>query len=97
MEAALNLQQFLQWLVAGGISLVAMLAGLKYGLKGLEDKFGKIEADVKEGFQNIKSELDKMKEVQNTGIQKTTLLEYRMEKVEEKIKNLETYLKDSSR
>lgn len=88
VDAAINLQSFLQWLAAGVLSLVSILVALKIGLKDLKTSFSKLEEDVEKGFISIKSELDKIKETQISGSQKILLLEYRVDHIEKEQKEM---------
>lgn len=84
VSAIFNIQIFLQWLVAGGISFAAVMFGLKSGVKDLQEKFEKLDKDVSAGFANIKEELDKLKDTQGDVSQRVALLEYRVDEQENK-------------
>lgn len=92
LDAALNLQSFLQWLAAGVLSLVSILIALKIGLKDLKTSFEKLEVDVEKGFVLIQTELDKIKETQISGSQKILLLEYRVDQIEKEQKQMKDKL-----
>lgn len=76
-----SLQNFLQWVIAGLISVVSVVLAIKHGLKELQEKFNKLDKDVEKGFSDLKHELDKVKETQNNVSERVMLLEYRVDQV----------------
>lgn len=80
-QQSFSLQNFLQWIIAGLISVVTVILGIKHGLKDLQDKFDKLDKDVEKGFSDLKHELDKVKETQNSVSERVRLLEYRADQI----------------
>lgn len=80
-QQSFSLQNFTQWVVAGLISAITVVLSIKHGLKDLQDKFDKLDKDVEKGFSDLKHELDKVKETQNSVSERVRLLEYRADQV----------------
>lgn len=80
-QQSFSLQNFIQWVIAGLISAITVVLGIKHGLKDLQDKFDKLDRDVEKGFSDLKHELDKVKETQNSVSERVRLLEYRADQV----------------
>lgn len=81
-QQSFSLQNFTQWVIAGLISAITVVLSIKHGLKDLQDKFDKLDKDVEKGFSELKRELDKVKETQNSVSERVRLLEYRVDQVD---------------
>jgi glycyl-tRNA synthetase alpha subunit len=83
----LNIQTFVQWIITGGISLTAIILGLKYGLQDLKNNFETLDRNIKEEFASLKKELDEMKEAQHDDNKTLAVQQFRLDKLEKDMEN----------
>jgi len=80
-----NLQTFSQWIITGGVSLITIIVGLRYGLQELNQKFNTLSENLTTQFESLKQELSKLKTDMHEDNKVIAVQQFRLEKLEEQL------------
>lgn len=89
----INIQSLIQWLITGFVSVASVILAVKYGLVNLEKEFKKLEVDMKKEFSEIKLEIDRIRQKNETDSKDIAVLKFQADSFEKSINEIKETIK----
>lgn len=89
----INIQSLIQWLITGFVSVTSVILAVKYGLVNLEKEFKKLEVDMKKEFSEIKLEIDRIRQKNETDSKDIAVLKFQADSFEKSINEIKETIK----